>query len=58
MGKGIVAFVLLTAIIAGCTLGFRSLAGKEKWELVKLLAFSAGCSIIAVMILTVIVILF
>lgn len=58
MVKAIVGFFILTAIVAGCTLGVRSLAGKEKWELVKLLAFSAGCSIISLLILIGFVILF
>ena len=58
MIRMIFVFVLLTVLIAGSISSFRTISGKERWELAKLLAFSAGCSIIALMILIGIVVLF
>jgi hypothetical protein len=58
MGKIIISFVMLSAIIAMVTIMWRQLSGKEQWQAVKTLAFAMGCSIIAIVILSVFVILF
>ena len=58
MGKIITSFVMLSAIIAMVIMLWRQLSGKEQWEATKTLAFAMGCSIIAIVILSVFVILF
>jgi hypothetical protein len=58
MVKGFLAFILFTVLIAGSIASFRQISGKQRWELAKLVAFSAGCSIISLMILIGIVVLF
>lgn len=51
-------FLAMTTGIAGLILLFRQMTGKEKLETLKVVAFSAGCSIIALLILFFIVIAF
>ena len=58
MIRMIFVFVLLTVLIAGSISSFRTISGKERWELVKLLAFSLACSIISFIILVGIVVVF
>lgn len=58
MAKAIMFFVIFTALIAAIILLFQSATGKQKIDAVKVLAFSAGCSIISLLILFGIVALF
>lgn len=50
-------FVFWVLIMLGIVV-FRELTKKERWTLIKTLAFSAGCAILAFLVLTTIVILF
>lgn len=58
MVKMIVVFLFMVASIHTMIVGWRYLTGKERWELVKTLAYSVGLGIITVSILSLIVILF
>lgn len=58
MARMILGFVILWACVVVGITAFRSLTGKEKWELVKLLTFTGACAIIAFVLLMALVILF
>lgn len=58
MMKMLVTFISLTIIIGVSIDIFRRMTGKEKFNVVKLLAYGAICSLIAMTILSTIVILF
>jgi hypothetical protein len=58
MIKVFLAFIVFTGLIAGSIDSFRKISGKQRWELTKLVAFSAGCSIISIVILTIVVLVF
>jgi hypothetical protein len=49
--------MLSVAVGAGIT-AFRSLSGSEKWELTKIVAYATMCSLIAVVLLGILVVLF
>lgn len=51
MAKMIVAFLVLFAAVAGTITLFRSLTVKEKWSVVKLVAYSGGISAIVIVLL-------
>ncbi len=58
MARMILSFVMVWACVAVGITAFRSLTGKEKWELVKLLTFTGTCAIIAFVLLMALVIVF
>lgn len=58
MGKMIGVFLIVTILLHLSIMGWRFASGKERWELVKTLTYSAGLGIITVVLLSVIVILF
>jgi hypothetical protein len=56
--KIILGFMLLFAGFFGGIQAFRSLNGKEKWALTKLIAYSIMCAVLATATLTIFVLLF
>ena len=58
MIKGIIFFLGLWAFVTGGVNVWRTLKGKEKWDVVKCAAFGAITAIITLVILVVIVVLF
>jgi hypothetical protein len=54
----ILMWVLLSAAIGTGIWAFRQLSGKEKWQLTKLLAYATMCSLVAVVLLGILVVLF
>jgi len=58
MIKIILAFLIAFGICFLGIKGFRNLTGKDRWALTKLLAYSTICSLLAIAILVLIVILF
>lgn len=58
MIKAILAFVLLAFGFAFGIGFFRSMTGKEQWRLTKTIMYSILCSLLAITVLTVFVILF
>jgi cytochrome c oxidase assembly factor CtaG len=58
MFKMFLAFVAIAVMVGSCISMFRSLSGKEKWNLTKIVSYAIMCSAIAVGILTAIVVLF
>lgn len=58
MVKMILAFLVLTVLIAGGISLFRSLSGKDQWKLTKIVFYAIMCSAIAVGLLTAVVVLF
>jgi hypothetical protein len=58
MTKMLLTFIALTVIIALGFQVFQSMSLKEKWSVVKTVGYSALCAAIAVVILSVVVILF
>jgi hypothetical protein len=51
-------WVLLSAIIGIGIHTFRQLGGKEQWQLTKLAAYATMCSLVAVVLLGIIVVVF
>lgn len=51
-------WILLSAAIGTGIWAFRQLGGKEKWQLTKLVAYATMCSLVAVVLLGIIVVLF
>ncbi len=58
MVRGIIIFILLWACVAGTITAVRTLTGKEKWELTKLVGYSMMCALVAIVILSGIVVVF
>jgi hypothetical protein len=58
MIRVILAWAILSALIAFLITMFRSLSGKQKWQLTKVVSYATMCSLIAVAILVGIVVLF
>ena len=54
----ILMWVLLSGAIGFGIMAFRQLSGKEQWQLTKLLAYATMCSLVAVVLLGIIVVLF
>jgi hypothetical protein len=54
----ILAWVILSALIAFLITMFRSLSGKEKWQVTKIVGYATMCSLIAVAILVGITVIF
>jgi hypothetical protein len=58
MIRVILAWAILSALIAFLITMFRSLSGKQKWQLTKVVSYATICSLIAVAILVGIVVIF
>ena len=58
MSKMILIWVLLSVAIGAGIAAWRSLGGKEQWQLTKTIAYATMCSLVAVVLLGFIVILF
>jgi hypothetical protein len=58
MIKALQAFAILFAIFFFGIQAFRALSGKEKWEIAKLLTYSILCAVAAIIVLSVIVVVF
>lgn len=54
----IVFWLLLSAALAAGIAGWRNLAGQEQWQLTKTLAFATLCSLVAVVVLSLVVVIF
>lgn len=58
MARMIWVFVLVWSCVFFGIIAFRSLSGRQQWELVKALTYSAVCAIITLVLLMALVILF
>jgi hypothetical protein len=58
MFKLILAFAILAALIHFGITSWRSLSGKDRWTLTKSLGYSTIVSLLAVVVMTILVILF
>lgn len=58
MIKSVVVFFILWLLIAFFITGFRSLSGAKKWSFVKPVAYAAAMATIALVILTMVVLVF
>lgn len=58
MIKAILAFLIVFGIMYVAIPSYRSLTGREKWDVVKLVSYSVLCAIISILVLSGIVILF
>lgn len=58
MIRMIVAFFVVTGFVHFVISGWRYASGKEKWEVVKTLTYSAGIGIISIVLLSLFVIVF
>lgn len=58
MFKMIVIWVLLSVALAAGIAGWRSLAGQEQWQLTKTMVFATLCSLVAVVVLSLVVVIF
>ena len=58
MIKMISLWLLLSVGIAYGIMGVRQLSGREQWQLTKILAYATMCSLVAVVLLGILVVLF
>jgi hypothetical protein len=58
MVKVFAMWLILSAAIALGIMAFRQLSGKQQWQLTKLLGYATMCSLVAVVLLGIIVVLF
>lgn len=58
MAKVLLMWVLLSAVIGIGIMSFRQLSGKEQWQLTKLAAYATMCSLAAVVLLGIMVVVF
>lgn len=58
MIKMITMWLMLSATIGIGIMAFRQMSGKEQWQLTKLLAYATICSLVAVVLLGILVVLF
>jgi len=58
MIRGILTFLIMWALVVGCIASWRALSGKEKWSLVKTIAYGGFTATIALVFVIVLVILF
>jgi hypothetical protein len=58
MARAFLIFFILYIFFFFGILGFRQLTGKEKWEVVKMLTYSAACATLAFIVLVVFVLVF
>jgi hypothetical protein len=54
----IAIWLILSVVIGVGITAFRSLSGAEKWELTKIVAYATICSLVAVVLLGILVVLF
>jgi hypothetical protein len=58
MSKMILIWVILSVAIGFGITGFRQLSGKEQWQLTKIAVYATMCSLVAVVLLGILVVLF
>lgn len=58
MARMILIWLLLSGVIGFGIAAFRELGGKEQWQLTKTVAYATMCSLVAVVLLGIIVVLF
>jgi len=58
MIKMITIWLMLSAAIAFGIMAWRQLSGKEQWQLTKLVGYATMCSLVAVVLLGIMVVLF
>ena len=58
MIKMITMWLMLSVAISFGIMAVRQMTGKEQWQLTKLLAYATMCSLVAVVLLGIIVVLF
>jgi hypothetical protein len=58
MSKMMLIWVILSVAIAFGIMGFRQLSGKEQWQLTKIVGYATMCSLVAVVLLGIMVVLF
>lgn len=56
--KIVANFFIVWGLVMLGVIAFRTMTNKERWTLFKTVAFSAGCAILALVVLTTIVIIF
>ena len=58
MIKIVTMWLILSVAIGFGIIAFRQLGGKQQWQLTKLLAYATMCSLVAVVLLGIVVVLF
>jgi hypothetical protein len=58
MIKMITMWLMLSAAIGLGIMAFRQMSGKGQWQLTKLLAYATMCSLVAIVLLGILVVLF
>lgn len=58
MSRMILIWLILSVAIGAGIAGWRSLAGKEQWQLTKYIAYATMCSLLAVILLAGLVVFF
>lgn len=58
MIKMITMWLMLSAAIGIGIMAFRQMSGKEQWQLTKLVIYATMCSLVAVVLLGILVVLF
>ena len=58
MIRAFIAFLIVFGIMYVAIPSYRSLTGREKWDVVKLVSYSVLCAILSILVLSGIVILF
>ena len=58
MSRMILMWLLLSGAIAFGIMAWRQLSGKEQWQLTKLVGYATMCSLVAVVLLGIMVVLF
>jgi hypothetical protein len=58
MIRVILIWLMLSVAVGIGITAFRSLSGSEKWELTKIVAYATMCSLVAVVLLGILVVLF
>ena len=54
----VLIWLMLSVAVGVSITAFRSLSGAEKWELTKIVAYATMCSLVAVVLLGILVVLF
>jgi hypothetical protein len=58
MIKMVTMWLMLSVAVGLGIMAFRQMSGKEQWQLTKLLAYATMCSLVAVVLLGILVVLF
>jgi hypothetical protein len=58
MSKMILIWIILSVAVGFGIMGFRQLSGKEQWQLTKIAVYATMCSLVAVVLLGILVVLF